>query len=133
MSTAKTTGWVGWSRFAGVILLVSGIFSALQGLVALIGPSSYYVLADGELFLFDLTGWGWWNLIVGVLLILTAIALFAGQLWARIVAIILAVISATVQLFLIPAQPWWAAIVIAIDVLIIYALTAHGEELRSDR
>jgi hypothetical protein len=28
-------------------------------------------------------------------------------------------------------QPWWAFIVIGIDVLIIYAIIAHGGELRT--
>ncbi|MGO4102477.1 hypothetical protein AB4Y63_00855 [Leifsonia sp. YAF41] len=132
MSTVKETGWVGWARFAGVIILVSGIFSGIQGLVALIGPNTYYVATEGSLYLFDVAGWGWWNLIIGILLILTALALFTGATWARVVAIILAVISAVVQMMLIPAQPWWAIIVIGMDVLIIYALTAHGRELRSD-
>jgi len=132
MSTVQETGWVGWARFAGVIIIVSGIFSAIQGLVALIGPNTYYVATEGSLYLFDVAGWGWWNLIIGILLILTALALFTGATWARVIAIILAVLSAVVQMMLIPAQPWWAMIVIAMDVLIIYALTAHGSELRSD-
>lgn len=129
MSSVTKTGWVGWGRFAGVIILVSGIFSVVQGLVALIGPNAYYAVVEGTLFLFDVTGWGWWNLIIGALLVLTAIALLAGQTWARIVAVILAIFSAVGQLLLIPAQPWWAFIIIAIDILIIYALTAHGDEL----
>lgn len=130
MSTPRTTGWTGWVVFAGVILMISGIFSAIQGLVAVIGPDSYYVVTEGSLWLFDVAGWGWWNLIIGVLLVLTAVALFAGQTWARIVAVVLAVLSAVGQLLLIPAQPWWSLIVIAIDVLIIYALIVHGRELR---
>ncbi|MFT2816733.1 hypothetical protein [Leifsonia sp. A12D58] len=135
MSTAKqgstkTTGWVAWGWFAAIILLVAGAFSVIQGLVAIIGPSTYYLATEGDLLVFDVTGWGWWNVIVGALLILTGIALFAGQTWARVVAIILAVLSAIGQMLLIPAQPWWTIIVIAIDVLVIYALTAHGRELR---
>jgi hypothetical protein len=132
MSTVRSTRWAGWARFAGVILLVSGIFSAIQGLVALVGPNTYYLVAGGSLFLLDVNGWGWWNLIVGFLLFLTALALFAGATWARIVAIVLAVLSAIGQMLLIPAQPWWALIVIAIDVLVIYALTTHGDELRRE-
>jgi hypothetical protein len=129
MSTVRTTGWVGWARFAGVILLVSGLFSLIQGIIALVGPDTYFTVSEGSLFLFDAQGWGWWNVILGVLLLLTAAALFAGQTWARVVAIVLAILSAIVQLMLIPAQPWWSLIVIAIDVLIIYALTVHGREL----
>ena len=133
MSTAKATGWTGWVVFAGVILLTSGIFSVVQALVALIGPDAYYVVAGGSLFLFDVAGWGWWNLIIGALLILVGLALFAGQTWARVAAIVLAILSAVGQLLLIPAQPWWSLIIIAIDVLIIYALIVHGRELREER
>lgn len=130
MSTVKTTGWTGWVVFAGVILMVSGIFSAVQGLVAVIGPDTYYVLTAGSLWLFDVAGWGWWNIIIGVLLVLVAAALLAGQTWARVIAVILVILSAVGQLLLIPAQPWWSLIVIAIDVLVIYALIVHGRELR---
>lgn len=134
MSTANhsvsSSSWVGWIRFAGVILLVNGIFSIIHALVALVGPNAYYAVVEGTLFLFDTTGWGWWNLFIGIFLILTAVGLFAGQTWARVVGVILAVLSAVVQLLLVPVQPWWAFIVIAIDVLIIYALVAHGDERR---
>ena len=132
MSTVKSTAWAGWARFGGVILLVSGVFSGTQGLVALIGPNTYYAVTDDALFIFDVAGWGWWNLILGVLLVLTAFAVLAGATWARIVAVILAIMSAIVQMLLVPAQPWWSFIVIAMDVLIIYALIAHGDELRAD-
>ena len=130
--SSTTTGWVGWARFAAVILIISGIFSGIQGLVALIGPNTYYVVSGGDLFLFDVAGWGWWNLILGVALLLTGLALFTGALWARVVAVVIAVLSAVVQLLLVPAQPWWSFIVIAMDVLIIYAVVAHGEELRNE-
>ena len=65
--------------------------------------------------------------------ILTAIALFSGATWARVVAVVVAGVSAVVQLMLIPVQPWWSFIVIAIDVLIIYAIIAHGEELKAEQ
>ncbi len=132
MSTVTKTGWTGWVIFAGVILLISGIFSIVQGIVAVVGPNSYYVVTEGSLFLFDVAGWGWWNIIIGVLLALTAVALMAGQTWARVVAVILVIISAIGQLLLIPAQPWWSIIVIAIEILVIYALIVHGRELRAD-
>ncbi|MET0934231.1 MAG: hypothetical protein ABWX56_10980 [Mycetocola sp.] len=130
MSTVTRTGWVGWAKFAGVILMLSGLFNLVQAIVALLGPNTYWAVASDSLWLLDLTGWGWWNLIVGVLLVITAGSLIAGQTWARVVAIILAVLSALNQLVLIPAQPWWSLIVIALDVLIIYALVVHGKELR---
>lgn len=127
--TSAASAWTGWAAFAGVIILISGIFSLLQGVVILLGPRASYVIADGSLFLFDVTGWGWWHVVIGALLTITAFALFSGATWARVVAVILAVISAAGQLLVMPLQPWWSVIVIAIDVLIIYALTAHGHEL----
>ncbi|WP_341945698.1 hypothetical protein [Microbacterium sp. LWH11-1.2] len=135
-STRASTGssaWTGWAAFAGVIILISGIFGLLQGLVILLGPRASYVVVDGSLFLFDVTGWGWWHVVIGALLTITAFALFSGATWARVVAVILAVISAAGQLLVMPLQPWWSVIVIAIDVLIIYALTAHGHELSERR
>lgn len=132
-SSTGSSAWTGWAAFAGVIILISGIFTLLQGLVILLGPQASYVVVDGDLFLFDRTGWGWWSVVVGGLLTLTAFALFSGATWARVVAVILAVINAASQLLLLPVQPWWSVLVIAIDILIIYALTAHGHELSERR
>ena len=130
MSEPKTTGWVGWGIFAAVILLVSGLFTGIQAIAALIGPNDYFVVTEESLLLLNVNGWGWWNLVVAILLLLTSFALFAGQTWARVVAIILCVVSAVGQLMLLPAQPWWSVIIIAVDILVIYALTAHGRELK---
>lgn len=136
MSTEPTSGtstWTGWASFASVIILVNGIVTLMQGLVVLLGPQAAYVVVDGSIFLFSRTGWGWWTIGVGTLLTVTAIALFSGAAWARILAVILAVISAAGQVLLLPAQPWWSIVVIAIDVLIIYALTVRGHELGQRR
>ena len=132
MSTVnEPTGWVGWIGFAGIILILNGVFSAVQGFMALLGSNTYYLVSSGTLFLFDVTGWGWWNIIIGALLVLTGVALFSGATWARIIAVILAALSAVGQMLLLPAQPWWAFIVIAIDILVIYAVTAHGREVKN--
>ena len=131
MSNTQVTGWVGWGWFAAIILLMAGVFDAVRGFIALLQPDSVYFVVDGDLFLLDVQGWGWWNLIIGAVLILVAIALFTGATWARVVAIIVAILSAIGQLFLIPAQPWWSLIVITLDVLVIFALTVHGKEMKA--
>jgi hypothetical protein len=123
----------GWVQFAGVILLVNGIFSAVQGLAAILKADTYYAVVEGDLWLFDITGWGWFNLFLGALQIATAFGLFAEAGWARVVAIVLGVISSIVQMILLPLQPWWALIVIAINITIIYALVVRGDELRVTR
>ncbi|WP_255546541.1 hypothetical protein [Glaciihabitans sp. dw_435] len=129
----SSSGWADWLVFAGVILVINGGFNVIQGIVALVGPDAYFASVNGSLFIFNVEGWAWWNLIIGALQVIAALALFfSGAGWARIVAVILASLSAFVQMILIPVQPWWSLIVIAVDVLIIYALVAHGRELRDE-
>ncbi|MBM7503368.1 hypothetical protein ACFPER_07795 [Agromyces aurantiacus] len=130
MSDVRVTGWVGWGWFAGTILIIAGAIDAIYGLIAILQPgSAYFVVTSGTLFLFDVAGWGWWHLLIGVLLILVGLALFTGATWARVVAVILASLNAVGHIFLLPSQPWWSLIVIALDIFVIYALTVHGKEL----
>jgi hypothetical protein len=52
-------------------------------------------------------------------------------MWARVVAITMAVVSAIVNLAFIPAYPLWSLLVIALDVLVVYAVAMHGEEIKN--
>jgi hypothetical protein len=134
MVDREVTGWVGWGWFAAIVVIIAGVFDALYGLIAVLLPgSAYFVAVEGDLFLFDVAGWGWWHLITGILLILVGFALIAGTTWARVVAIILVALNALGQLFLLPVQPWWSLIVLTLDILVIYALTVHGREMKADR
>jgi uncharacterized protein (DUF983 family) len=54
-----------------------------------------------------------------------------GNMAARIVGVIIAVISATVNLLFIGAYPVWSTIIIAVDVIVIYAIVVHGRELKA--
>ena len=98
--------WEGWVRFAIVVLILNGLFNLLQGFFALIGSNTYSAVVDGSLVHLDLTVWGWWNIVVGFVLIVAGIALTGGSLWARVVAVIAASLSAITHLLLIPTQPW---------------------------
>ncbi|TYL53714.1 DUF7144 family membrane protein [Agromyces mariniharenae] len=132
MSDTAGSGWVGWGWFAAIIIIIAGVFDALYGLVAILMPqSSYFVVGEGGLFLFDVSGWGWWHLILGVALVLIGLALITGATWARVVAIILVAFNGLSQLALLPVQPWWSLIVLTLDIIVIYALTVHGRELKS--
>lgn len=129
---ARVTGWVGWGVFAAIMLIIAGGFDVLYGFIALAMPdSAYLTTGGGALFIFDVQGWGWWHVISGALLVIVGAALFSGATWARVVAIILVIVNAIGQLFLLPVQPWWSLIVLAIDFLVIYALTVHGRELKT--
>ena len=126
----KQSGWVGWAVFGGIVLIIAGVFDALFGLAAIIGPSSaYFVSVTGNLWLLDISAWGWWHLILGLALVLVGVFVLRGASWARITAVVLAGVNAVSQLATLPYAPWWALIVIALDLLVIYALIVHGKEL----
>ena len=130
MTDMQRTGWAGWAAFAGVLLIVAGAIDALKGLTAVLLPSSsYFVVSDAGLLLFDAAGWGWWHLIIGLVLIVIGVFVLRGATWARVTAVIVVAINAISQIGLLGVQPWWSLAMIALDVVIIYALTVHGREL----
>lgn len=131
MSDTQRTGWAGWAVFAGIVAIIAGALSALNGLQALLSPIEKWAISgDAGTFLFDVEIWGWWHLILGLLLVLVGIFVLRGATWARVIAIILVALNAISQLAFFSVQPWWALIVIALDIIVIYALTVHGRELK---
>ncbi len=126
---APTSGWVGMAMFGGVMMMVAGTFHAMAGLVGIFNDSYWLVPSSDLVVTIDYTAWGWIHLIIGALAIAAGAGILAGQAWARVTGVILAVISALVNLAFMAAFPLWATLIIAIDVLVIYALVAHGKEI----
>ncbi len=124
------TGWTGWVAFAGVIMIVMGAFHAIAGLVALFKDSYYVVRPSGLVVNVDYTAWGWVHLILGLVALAAGFGVLSGRTWARVVGIILAVVSALVNFSFLGAYPIWMTILITLDVIVIYALAAHGRELQ---
>ena len=123
------SGWAaGWAGFAGVMLVMIGVFDVIQGLVALFNDE-FYVITQEWVFEFDITAWGWIQLILGVILISSGIGIFSGNVAARTVGVIIAGVAAIVNFAWLPYYPIWSIIVIAICVTIIWALTAHGRDI----
>jgi hypothetical protein len=116
----------GWATFAGTMLMLVGSFQVINGLVALFKKSFYLVGPNGLVVNVNYTTWGWVHLGLGVLAVAAGFAVFFGSMWARVVGITLAVLSAIVNLSFVAAYPWWSMIVIALDILVIYALAVHG-------
>jgi hypothetical protein len=124
------SGWVGWVVFGGIILLVVGTFQVIQGLVALFRSGYYLVAPSGLALEVDYSTWGWVHIALGVLAFATGLGLLAGRSAARVAGVVLAVLSAVVNLGFAAAYPVWAVIVIALDVVVIYAIVVHGHELQ---
>jgi hypothetical protein len=127
----EPTGWVGFIEFAGVLMVLLGLFHALQGLVALFQDDYFLVGTKRLLTHANYTAWGWTHLLIGVLIVVTGVSLVVGRLWARVVGVVLAVGSALVNAAFLVAYPFWSAIMIALDVLVIWAVTVHGREVRA--
>ncbi len=119
---------VGFAFFAASLLIMVGAFQAIQAVIAL-ANDSFYVVGAEYVFQFDLTTWGWIHLGLGALLIVVGIFLLRGASWARWTAVGLAGLSALANFMWLPYYPLWAALVIALDVAIIWALTAHGRAI----
>jgi hypothetical protein len=131
-STSTETGrtaWTGWIAFAGMMMIIAGSLNALYGLIAIVNDE-WVVWGNRASLYLDLSQWGWVHLIIGLALLCSGIGVFSGNILARTVGVIAAAVSLIANFFFIPAYPLWSIIVVTIDVLVIWALTAHGREMR---
>ena len=115
---------LGFALFAGLMMIMAGTFQAIAGLVGLF-ENEFYVVTRSYVLEFDVTAWGWIHLIVGVLVLVAGIGVIRGQTWARAVGIILAGLSALANFAFIPYYPIWSLLIITLDVVVIWALTAY--------
>ncbi|WP_329005844.1 hypothetical protein OHA18_20900 [Kribbella sp. NBC_00709] len=121
--------WVGWILFAGVMMIVLGMIHAFQGLVA-IYDDTYFLVRTARLAVhLGYETWGWIHLAVALFVIVAGVALLNGRLWGRVIGVVLAVLSLLLNMAFLAAYPSWSTITIAVDVLIIWALTVHGHEM----
>ena len=121
---------VGWAGFAGVMLVIVGVFDVIQGLVALF-DDEFYVVTQEWVFEFDVTAWGWIHLILGIVLIASGIGIFSANVAARTVGVIVAAVAMIANFAWLPYYPVWSIIMIAISIAVIWALTAHGRDIAS--
>ena len=120
---------VGFILFAAIMMIISGVFQALEGLIAIF-QNEFYVATRNYLFQFDATTWGWIHLVLGLVVAFAGWGLLSGRTWARAVAITLAVLSATANFLFIPYYPFWAILIITLDIFVIWALAAHGRQFK---
>ena len=119
----------GWAGFAGMMILVVGTFNVIWGLVALV-QDTYF--ASDQLLMWSLNSWGAIHIAVGCLQLLTALLIFSGSGAGPVLGLVLAFFSAVGALVSIGAYPIWSIVIIAIDGLIIYALTVYGDAFMTD-
>jgi hypothetical protein len=125
------SGWAGWVVFAGVMMILLGFFQAIEGLVAIFDRGFYLVAPEGLVVNVDYTAWGWVHFVIGVAAVLVGFGLLKGNSAARVIGVVLAVVSAVLNLGFLAAYPIWSTIIIALDIIVIYAIIVHGRELKS--
>ncbi|MGA8047358.1 MAG: hypothetical protein WCA30_13940 [Dermatophilaceae bacterium] len=124
-------GAMGVTVFAGLLMIMTGVFHVIQGLVALFNDE-FYVVGSEYVFQFDVTAWGWIHLGLGLLVGFAGVALFRGAVWARTVAVIMACLSIVASFAWLPYYPVWSIAVIVFGVLVIWAATVYGPNLVDD-
>jgi hypothetical protein len=111
------------------MLMIIGAIDFFEGLIAVI-RDNYYAVARGQIFIMDTTKWGWITMILGVILFLVGLGLVGGAGWARWVAIILLVVNLLAQLSWLgnSAYPLWSLVVITLEIIVLFALTARWSD-----
>jgi len=110
--------------FASILLVVVGCFNVIEGIAAI--ANSHVFVANAHYVFGNLKAWGWVTLILGILQLLAALGVLAGNQPARWFAVVVLGLNAIDQMFFIPAYPFWALTIIAMDIVALYGLLAYG-------
>jgi len=125
----EVNGWaVGLSAFAGVILVLIGVFHIFTGIVGIV-DDEFYVVGQEYVFQFDATTWGWIHFTMGLIALVAGLGIFSGSVFARGVGVFVAAVSAVTAFAFLPWFPLWSILIIAIDIAVIWALTMHGRDI----
>jgi hypothetical protein len=126
----ETTGWTGWIVFAATMMIIGGSLSIIFGLVAALNDQWVAFTNAGAVFL-DVSQWGWVQMLIGLVVLLCGFGVLSGNILARTVGVLIAAGSLVGNFFIIPLYPLWAITVIVLDILVIWALTVHGREMKA--
>ena len=120
----------GWKMFAGLMILVVGTINVFDGIVGLTQQNYIKQFTNGQLPITNnIKTWSWVVLIIGVIMILAGFLIFSGNMFGRVVGILVASLNLLVQLAYLNHNTFWSFTMILIDILVIYGLAAHGGRL----
>ena len=121
--------WVGWVFFAATLMLLVGFYEIIVGVVALFDDGFFVVRNDSTLTSVSYTTWGFVHMLLGVAAVVSGFGVMLGQTWARIVGVVMAVVSVLSNVAFLAAYPIWSVTIIVVDIIAIYALIVHGGEV----
>jgi len=111
--------------FAATLMIVGGIMQVFQGLAAIVNDE-FFVTLPNYVVTADVSTWGWIHLIFGILIVIAGMSLYSGSRAAAMFALVLAVLSSIANFGFIPYYPFWALLLIALDVFVIWAIARSG-------
>ena len=114
----------GLNVVASVLLVILGCFNLIYGIAAI--ANSHVFTANAHYVFANLRTWGWITLIISILQLIAAAGILAGNQLARWFAVAVVGLNAIDMMFFIPAYPFWALVIIAVDVVALYALCVYG-------
>ena len=110
--------------FASILLFMAGCFNMIQGIAAVAGSDVF--AAHAHYVFANLTTWGWVTAVLGALQLVAAAGVLAANQFFRWFAVAVIGLNLIDQMFFIPAYPFWALTIIAVDVVALYGLCAYG-------
>jgi hypothetical protein len=128
---SEASAWARWASFAGILMFLLGAWHVLLGLLAVLDDPYFSIPERGLLVDADYTVWGWVHIVSGVVVAAAGVGVFTGRVWARAVGTVVALGSALISFGFLSAQPFVAAIMIGLDVVVILALTVHGADIKA--
>ena len=114
----------GWRLYAGLLIVMAACLNIVSGIAAI--DNANFFVNNQKFVISNLSTWGWIHLVIGVVLGLAALGIFVRNTLAIWVGIFALMVNGLSQLFFLPANPWWAAIVFGLDMLALYGLVVHG-------
>ena len=123
-------GWFssGLIYFAGLMMMLVGSLNAISGFIALFEEDRYVVAPSGLVIHMDYAIYGVIFLALGIIMVLAGWGLMFRRTWARVTTVVVVFVNAILNWLFLPAYPAWYAILIALDVLIIWAVVARGDK-----
>ena len=128
-ASTHVTGWTGWVTFAAIMLIVSGIINTFYGLGSLFSQN-WFLYVNDQIYVVDSSTGGWTLLVLGLLLFVSGALLMAGNAFGRAMGILVATLNIIVNFAYISIAPAWAIAAILVNALVLYAIGAHGSEMK---
>jgi len=116
----------GMLTFAAIMMFVVAGFEALAALLAF-GGTGWWVTSAGDLVYTNFIFWGILDTIIALIALYAGIDILRGGAYGLFMGYLFAGLGAIRWLFVIPAAPVLAVVVVALCVMVIYGLAKHSD------